>query len=134
MKPGKEMDILVATQVMGHAISKQKQMVYEASHQGTRPLRSYSKNIEDAWEVVMAIGITMIPIDDGSWFAMVGPREGWKSPAEFIDCMQKGDFARSGAAVTQSAPLSICLAALNAVEKRKTDQNNFDTLSPDSLN
>jgi hypothetical protein len=120
MNPGKELDAMVATQVLGHPATM-------------HAVRDYSQNIEDAWEVVSAMGMTLIPIEDGSWFAMVGPHGGWRSPAEFIECMQKGDFARSGAAVTQSAPLSICLAALNAVQNRR-NQNNFDTLLPDSLN
>ena len=117
LKAGREMDMMVATKVMGHTLHKQKHVVLESTQLGSRPLRSYSKSIEDAWEVAEAMGITLIPIEGGSWFALIGPKEGWKSPAEFLACLQAGDFLRAGAAVTDSAPLSVCLAALNAIEK-----------------
>lgn len=106
MGPGADLDILVSTRVMNQTDE-------------SKGLKSYSSNIKDAWEVMEAMGITLIPIEGGSWFAMVGPGEGWKSPADFLECLGSGDFVRAGAAVTESAPLSICLAALSAVEKRK---------------
>ena len=106
MKPGRELNNLIAEQVMG------------ISPGTTRTPRDYSNNMADAWEVATRMGITLIPIEDGSWFAMVGPNKGWRSPQAFIECMQKGDFAKSGAAVSENAALSICIAAIKALENR----------------
>ena len=108
MKPGRELNNLISEQIMGNS----------PNLDGARPVRDYSNNMEDAWEVATRMGITLIPIDDGSWFAMVGPPHGYKSPADFIQCMQNSDFAHSGAAVAKTAALSICLAAIRAAEKR----------------
>jgi hypothetical protein len=105
MNAGKELDQLVSHAVLGH---KHTSLI----------LRNYSTSIEDAWEVVSKMGITLIPIEEGSWFAMVGPSGGWKSQADFMLCLQKGEFAKAGAAVSDSAPLSICLAAVNAIGNR----------------
>jgi hypothetical protein len=112
MTPGKELNIMVAERVLGKSAQ--------------RPVRDYSNSIEAAWEVATQMNITLIPIDDGSWFAMVAPEGGFRSPQAFIECMQKGEFADSGAAVTKSAPLSICIAAINAVSKREIDQSTHD--------
>jgi hypothetical protein len=115
MNAGRDLNNLIAEHVMGHSVHRQKQVFFEATAKGTRPVRDYSNNMEHAWEVANHLGITLIPIEDGSWFAMVGPTGGFKSPADFIECMQKADFANSGAAVTKSAALSICIAAIKAV-------------------
>jgi hypothetical protein len=112
MQAGKDLNHLVAERVFGYA-------------KGSRSVRDYSNNMQDAWEVASRMGITLIPIEDGSWFAMVGPSEGWRSPQAFIECMQKGEFADSGAAVTKSAALSICIAAMKAVEKRGEPGTSF---------
>jgi hypothetical protein len=122
MKAGQDLDILVATRVLGHTLHKQDDAYVETTPKGTRPLPHYSRSIKAAWEVVQAMGITLIPIQENSWFALVGPKVGWASPAEFMECMQKGEFLRAGAAVSESAPLSICIAAFNAIEKRNSDE------------
>jgi hypothetical protein len=109
MNAGRELDQLISHTVLG---KPQSPMV-----------RNYSTSIADAWEVATTMGITLIPIEDGSWFAMVGPSGGWRSPAEFMECLQRGEFARTGAAVSNSAPLSICLAAMNAVGNRSDLDN-----------
>jgi hypothetical protein len=120
MNPGRDLNNLVAEQVMGHTVHRQKNVFFEATPKGNRPVRDYSNNMQDAWEVATHMGITLIPIEDGSWFAMVGPQEGWRSPQAFIECMQKGEFADSGAAVTKNAALSICIAAVKATEKKRS--------------
>lgn len=129
MKPGKEMDIAIATEVLGYSVHRQKNIFYEGAPKGTRPLRAYSKDIQDAWEVAEKMGITLIPIEGGSWFAYVGPKNGWKDPAEFMRCLQSADFVRSGAAISESGALSICLAALNAIAQRKTWEKLDETQS-----
>ena len=121
MSPGRDLNNLIAEQVMGHTVHRQKDVFFEATAKGARPVRDYSTNMEAAWEVATRLGISLIPVADDSWFAMVGPSDGFKTPADFIECMQRADFANSGAAVTKSAVLSICLAAVLAVKKR-TDQ------------
>jgi hypothetical protein len=113
MTPGRDLNNLIAERVMGQ-------------EKGTKPVRDYSNKIEDAWEVATRLGISLIPVADHSWFAMVGPIGGFQSPADFIECMQKADFANSGAAVTKSAALSICIAAIKATEKRASDESAIE--------
>ncbi len=121
-RSGQKMDLLIAETILGHSIVKRKQGGYtEGTDRGTRPLPSYSKDISAAWEVAEKIGITLIPVDQGSWFAMAGTNgQRWKSPGEFIQYLQTGEFASAGAAVADSAPLAICLAALSAVKKKES--------------
>ncbi len=119
MRPGREMDCSIAQEVFGREIFVKKRMLYEMTEKGERPLPNYTKEIEPAWEVAEKMGVSLIPIENGQWFAMVGGEFGWKSPAEFIEFLQKGDFLTSGAAVGPSAPLMICVAALKAIEGRK---------------
>ena len=64
------------------------------------------------------LGITLLPVDQG-WFALVGEKRGWTSPAEFIAYLQTADFANSDAAVGDQAPLTICLAVMKALERRQ---------------
>jgi hypothetical protein len=101
MKPGPELDHLIARDVMGSSIVK-----------------SYSTDLNAAFDVARKLGVTLIPIEGGQWFALVGPSSGWKSPGEFLEFLSKADFARSGAAVADSPAYSICIAAYNAVLQR----------------
>jgi len=114
-----EIDSWIAEYVLGHSIIRQKKgTVKERTPLGhIRPLRRYSKDITAAWEVAERLSISLIPISDGSWFALVGKGRGWENPGEFIQYIQTGDFVTSGAAVTKCPALSICLAALRSVEK-----------------
>ena len=118
---GRALDMMVAEHVLGHHVIRQKKGTLKertlAGH--IRPLRNYSTDIGSAWEVVTRMGMSLIPIEDGRWFALVGGAEGWKSPADFLTTLQNADFLNAGAAVEQTAPLTICLAALKAAEKRK---------------
>jgi hypothetical protein len=61
----------------------------------------------------------VLPIEGGQWFVFSGGNDGWRSPQHFIETLQKGEFMDSGAAVGESAPYVICMAALNTLEKRK---------------
>jgi hypothetical protein len=54
------------------------------------------------------------------WFALAGTADGWDSPADLVKYMADEDFSQGGAAVKDSAPLAICLAALTAIQKRRT--------------
>lgn len=124
MKPGRDLDRLVSEQALRHSVTNPKKGVwYEATPQGNRPLRNYSKDIEAAFEVAERMGIALIPIskkEGGGWFALVGNggAGGWSGPAEFLEQLQKGDFVQSGAAVAETLPHAVSLAALRAVEKR----------------
>jgi hypothetical protein len=119
MNAGRELDERIAKEVLGNSVARQKREVYESTPKGTRPLRSYSTDIEAAWEVAQAMAISIVPIENKEWFAFVGRSGGWKSPAEFLEALSTAEFMESGAAVSPSAALSICLAALRAVEKRR---------------
>jgi hypothetical protein len=137
MRPGRELDTQIAQKVFNYPVFIKKRIPYEGAPLGERPLRNYSKDIAAAWEVAEKMGISILPIADGSWFAMVGkePRDqkvGWKSPAEFIEYLQSGSFAEAGAAVNESAPLAICLAALSAITKKEIlAQGNTMPIGPD---
>ena len=122
MTKSRELDMLMSKDVLGHQVFYEKNGSIREKIMGgqSRPLRSYSQDISAAWEVVEKLGITLLPVDQG-WFAIVGKKHGWASPAEFLTFLKNADFTRSGAAVGETAPMTICLAAMKAVENRKTD-------------
>lgn len=134
---GTEVDVLIAEHVMEHTIIRQKKGgVKERTGQGMiRPLRAYSRDMNAAWEVAQRMRITLVPIGDRNWFALVGKPEGWSSPAELMQYMADNQFAEGGAAVQPTGPLAICLAALTAVQKRKAKKQKKASKKapPDSL-
>jgi hypothetical protein len=118
LKVGRELDILIAKDILGHRIEKNKKFGFlETTPLGARPMKKYSKEIDAAWEVAEHLGITLLPIQDGTWFAMIGPAKGWASPAEFLKYLQEGKFLQGGAAVAETAPLAICLAAYQSTQR-----------------
>jgi hypothetical protein len=119
MRPGRELDCTVAQEILGHDVYVKARVLYEKTAQGERPLRNYTKEIQWAWEVAERANISLIPIENGSWFALAGTEFGWKSPAEFIAYLQTGDFLTSGAAVGPNPALMICVAAMKAVESKR---------------
>ena len=119
MKAGRELDRLVAEKVLGHAVAQQKREIFEMTPKGSRPLRAYSTEVAAAWEIVEHLGMTVIPIEGGQWFVLATGRDGFKSPAHFIEYLQAGNFVSAGAAVCATAPLAICIAAVQAVESRR---------------
>jgi hypothetical protein len=122
MRPGREIDTRIATEVFGYKVWARGKVLYENPPQGERPLRSYSKDIEWAWTVAEKMKISMIPVAGGHWFAFVGPEEkaGWESPLELSKTLDAGDFAECGAFVGDQPALVICMAALKAMEKRQS--------------
>ena len=120
MTATRDLDQLVSQHVLGHRVVQQKKGgLKERTRLGhIRPLRAYTKDIAAAWEVAEKMQITLIPIQGGKWFAMAGNPEGWSSPAEFLKFLGSAEFTEAGAAVEESAALTICLAALAAVQKR----------------
>src|SRR6185312_7343171 len=126
LKVGRELDILIAKEILGHQVEKNKKFGFlEITPLGERPMKKYSKEIEAAWEVALKLGVTLLPIQDGTWFAMVGPDKGWESPAQFYKYMQDAKFMKSGAAVSETAPLAICLAAYQAVNRRQVESEKL---------
>ncbi|HXH30652.1 MAG TPA: hypothetical protein VNJ01_07550 [Bacteriovoracaceae bacterium] len=129
MRPGREVDTLIAKHIFSHDVIIKRKMPTEVTPSGERPLREYSREIGAAFDVAIKMNISLIPIEGGSWFALAGENEGFSSPATFIQYLSVGDFANAGAAVTESAPLSICLAALKAIEtKLSKDQQESGSL------
>ena len=121
MRPGRELDAMIAKQVLGYPVTQQKNgALHEGAPKGVRPLALYSKDMTAAWEVVEKMAMTLIPIEGDSWFALVGNGNRFKSPADFLKYVQCADFVKAGAAVGESAPLTICLAALRSVENRES--------------
>lgn len=124
MRPGRELDCAIAQKIFGHRVFVKKHELFEETPKGDRPLRPYSKDITYAWEVVEKMSITLIPIENASWFALVGKPGRWESPATFLEYLQKGNFISAGAAVGEKAPQVICLAALKATETRDSISAN----------
>lgn len=117
MRPGRELDTRVAREIFGHHVWASNKIIYEKTQNGKRPLRNYSKEMEWAWEVADKMKITLLPIEGGQWFAFSDAGEGWKSPQDFIETLQKGEFVEGGAAIGDKVALVICTVAIKAVEK-----------------
>lgn len=118
MRPGREMDTRIAREVFGHEVWATNKTLHEKTPEGKRPLRNYTKEVEWAWEVAQQMRVTLLPIEGGNWFAFVAGTEGWKSPQEFAEFLQKGEFAGCGAAAGDKVATVICEAALRALDKR----------------
>ncbi len=119
MRPGRELDTFIAKEVLGHTVKVKQRELWEVTALGERPLRKFSREITAAWEIVEKMGVTVIPVEDGNWFAFVGTGQRWKSPAQFLEFLQKGEFLNSGAAVGKNAAETICFAAVKAIEKSR---------------
>jgi|GEM_PF-3355989 len=138
MRPGRELDCSVAQEILGHEVYVKNRVLFERTPQGERPLRNYTKEIQWAWEIAERANISLIPIENGAWFALAGTEFGWRSPAEFVAYLQTGDFLTSGAAVGANPALMICVAAMKAVESKRasaraTDSSLTATLAGTSL-
>jgi hypothetical protein len=116
MRAGRELDRVIAQRVMGHVVTQQKREVFEATEKGTRPLANYTTDIQAAWEVAEKYAITLIPVQESSWFALVGRGERWASPADFLKFLGEGKFVNAGAAVGETAAMTICQAALKSID------------------
>lgn len=135
MRPGREVDTLIAKHVFNHNVVIKRKVPTEETPAGDRPLREYSKEMGAAYEVARTMNISLIPIEGGQWFALAGRKDGFASPADFIKYLGAGDFQNAGAAVTDSAPLSICLAAIRSIESRmalEAQKNEVSEASEDS--
>jgi hypothetical protein len=121
MRPGRELDVLVAQEILGHRVFVKNKKLFEETPAGERPLRFFDSSMTDAWEVVEKMNITIIPVQESGWFAFVGRDRPWSSPAEFLEFLQKGEFMGCGAAVGKNPSKVICQAAISANEKRKAE-------------
>jgi hypothetical protein len=126
MRPGREVDSRIAREVFGHEVWSTNRMLHEKTPLGTRPLRHFTKEIEWAWQVADKMRISLIATQDGQWFAFTANNQGWSSPEEFASFLQVGQFAGCGAAVGSSAPLAICEAAINALDKRRSENTAIE--------
>lgn len=127
MRPGRELDTTIAQQVFGHFVFVKNKELYERAPKGDRPLRKYSKDIQAAHEVMEKMKVALIPVENNQWFALIGGADGWKSPADFIQYLQTGKFVEAGAAVGEEIPLTVCLAALKAIEAQKAHATQVGT-------
>lgn len=134
MRPGREIDTLIAKHIFNHEVVIKRKLPTEITEAGERPLREYSKSMGAAFEVAEKLNISLIPIVGGQWFALCGGNEGFQSPADFIRYLGEGNFQNAGAAISESGPLSICLAAIKSVETRLASSNSEDSASPSALN
>lgn len=113
-KPGRELDILIAEKVMGLVLSPDKKYYYEdgimAVNRINPLLPHYSTDIAAAWLVVEKLSRDFL-------FSIHGGADDWE--AEFNK--NDGRFLISadtiGMARAATAPLAICLAALEAMKQ-----------------
>jgi len=129
MHPGREIDARVAQEIFGYEVFAKNKVLHETVDTGVRPLRNYSKEMEWAWLVAEKMRISIIPIEGGSWFAFVGPKQGWSNPEAFLEYLKAGDFSQCGAAVGANPAQVICEAALVANQKQKALANSEPQLS-----
>lgn len=118
MRPGREIDTMIAKYIFEHDVVIKRKVPTEVMESGERPLREYSKSMGAAFEVAEKLHISLIPIEGGQWFALCGGNDGFTSPADFIRYLGEGNFENAGAAVSETAALSICLAALKSYESK----------------
>lgn len=118
MRPGRELDTLIAKHIFKHEVVIKRKIPTEITPAGERPLREYSKEMGAAFEIMKKLNISLIPIENGQWFALAGREEGYSSPADFIQYLGEGNFQNAGAAVADSAPMAITLAAIKSVESK----------------
>ncbi len=113
MKPGRELDALVAEKVMGFKPCSDPIGKCDAAHMSPplcwdgSELKPYSTNISAAWEVVEKVSLlgwerALGKTRDGEWCTLYH---------DLLDSDHRCDFSTRG----ESAPHAICLAALNAV-------------------
>jgi hypothetical protein len=121
MRPGRELDVQVAQEVLGHRVFVKNKKLFEETPAGERPLRFFDSDLNDAWEVAEKFRIALLPVDRDQWFAFAGQTEGWKSPTELLEFLQAGKFEGCGASVGKNAAKVICHAAVNAANKRKAE-------------
>lgn len=118
MRPGREIDTLIAKHIFNHEVIIKRKIPTEVTPAGERPLREYSKEMGAAFDVMKKLNISLIPIENGQWFALAGEAQGFASPADFIKYLSAGNFQDAGAAISDSAPLSISLAAIRSIESK----------------
>lgn len=123
LKPGRELDALVATKVMGWTLrrfwpvsdlrdDRSKPCESWTAPGGTyeRQLPAYSTDIAAAWEVVEKFEV--VELIKGEEFARCRIRVGKGHPA-----YEKGNDWVTDESDTSAIPHAICLAALKAVAK-----------------
>jgi hypothetical protein len=145
MKPGRELDALVAEKVMGQVVHRNPKggwslgpPDYWDDHGCTElvnPLPAYSEDIAAAWEVVARLR-ELFP---ASLFSILetfdeAQGKGLRYGVHILHYLGMGDFRTEGQATADTAPHAICLAALRAVDARPegaADDTGADRSSED---
>jgi len=114
----REIDRLVAEKVMGWEYDHLYKEYFLKEYVGNNWHKKYvcknhefnpSTNIQDAWKVIEKLCVIDRLNKDGYDFQM------WSENGKFNANFWKGDFYVLGFAESESAPLAICLAALETV-------------------
>jgi hypothetical protein len=107
MRPGIELDALIAEKVMGHRLFETPSSgLYEEDDEFNWPLLRYSIDIHAAWEVVEKIG---------KRFCLITQEQPGEAKAWFARTEEEGYPVGFG----ESPAHAICLAALRVIEKEK---------------
>ncbi len=130
MKPGQELDALIAEKVMG--LTKPECGWGEGDNgKGSFwnfPLRPYSTGIAAAWEIVdKGLIESLVKLKDGRWYAKPARLEiNFETDEEELTCGFSIDYGyyeipiyeeNNEGAIANTAALAICLAALKVVSK-----------------
>ena len=134
MRPGREIDTQIATEVFGHKVWARGKVLYENPESGERPLRNYTREIEWAWKVAEKMHISVLSIEGGNWFAFAGPPslQGWQGPDQMLKVLQEKLFDGCGASVGDNIAFAICEAALQAVRKRNAAKSPAIEVPPEA--
>lgn len=118
MNPGKELDALIAEEVMGYEVVEcDDDIITIQSMSGWVRVPDYSTDLAAAWQVVEKLD-QMMP---KTWsFSLHGSGTEWCVGIDSND----GQFLQNAAGVqiyqqAETAPLAICLAAIKACEAAK---------------
>lgn len=115
----RDIDTRIAQEIFGFQVFAKNNVLHETAENGDRPLKPYSKEMNCAWIVAEKMRVSIIPIEDGNWFAFIGPQTGWSNPEAFLEFLRNGDFSQCGASVGSNPAQVICEAALVANQKQK---------------
>lgn len=113
MKPGRELDALIAEKVMGLKLKREDCNSYWIDSDGEEPAypTEFSTDIAAAWEVVEKVNLFVFPLR-GLWVS--GSSDDEQYFCDFGD-IATIDGSYYNAARATTAPHAICLAALKSV-------------------
>lgn len=123
MKPGRELDALIAEKVMGWIpYEPERAFAYPGWHTpdgeflNIARLPPYSTDITAAWEVVDKLKLAVVPIDETKWWAgKMGDHGHDEDPLTSDTWVEQAMRDGKHGRIADTAPHAICLAALKVM-------------------